>query len=150
MKPWSSLVLAAALAVVAPALATEPDQHGAHHPAPAAASAPPAAPAMPMAETMPSSDGSDSMMAGMAEQMKTMQDMHARMMAAKTPAEREALMPEHMQAMRGGMALLSGSAADAPGGCDMGMHQQRMEQRMQMMEMMMTMMMDRLPAHPGK
>lgn len=39
-------------------------------------------------------------------QMKTMSDMHQKMMAAKTPEERQALMAEHMQAMRGGMSMM--------------------------------------------
>ena len=40
--------------------------------------------------------------------MKAMQEMHAKMMAAKTPEERNALMADHMKAMRGGMAMMEG------------------------------------------
>lgn len=77
------------------------------------------------------------------QQMKTMREMHQAMMAAKTPAERAALMKEHMKAMEGGMAMMG-----PMGGC-MAMHDGKhsmpadMMQRMDMMEMMMRMMMDR-------
>ena len=37
------------------------------------------------------------------QQMKTMQDMHHKMMAAKPPEDRQALMADHMKAMHGGM-----------------------------------------------
>ena len=40
------------------------------------------------------------------QQMKTMQEMHQKMMAAKTPAERAALMKDHMKAMQDGMAMM--------------------------------------------
>ena len=38
--------------------------------------------------------------------MKAMQDMHQRMQAAKTPAERMALMDEHMKLMQSGMTMM--------------------------------------------
>jgi len=39
-------------------------------------------------------------MAAMDGQMKTMRDMHTKMMNAKTPEERQALIREHMKAIR--------------------------------------------------
>ena len=106
-------------------------------------------------------------------QMKAMQEMHKKMQAAKTPAERSALMDEHMKLMQSGMAMMSaGNSGDigmgrmrqgaqakpaAPaafgnsgmGGGMMGMHAQ-MERRMAMMEQMMQMMVDRQAAMPSK
>ncbi|MGL6108818.1 MAG: hypothetical protein ACRC2B_01835 [Rubrivivax sp.] len=45
-------------------------------------------------------------MATMEPRMKAMQEMHQKMMNAKTPAERQALMADHMKAMQGGMAMM--------------------------------------------
>lgn len=67
--------------------------------------------------------------------MQNMQAMHDRMTAAKTPAERQALMADHMKAMQDGMIAMhrmqgvKGSAS--------------MSTRMDMMTMMLQMMMDR-------
>ena len=47
-------------------------------------------------------------MAAMEPRMKAMQEMHQKMMNAKTPAERQALMADHMKAMQGGMAMMQG------------------------------------------
>ena len=92
--------------------------------------------------------------------MKAMQGMHQKMMNAKTPEERNALMADHMKAMQGGMSMMKGmgamdgkgsmesmgAMADAKGmPTDMAMHHKMMEQRMTMMQMMMEMMMDRMP-----
>jgi len=80
-----------------------------------------------------------------------MRDMHQKMMAAKTPGERQALMGEHMKAMQGGMGMMKemaggGGAASMP--ADPKARMGAMEQRMDMMQMMMEMMMDRMPAAP--
>jgi hypothetical protein len=108
-------------------------------------------------------------MAKMDAQMKSMQAMHEKMVSAKTPPERNALMAEHMKSMQGGMAMMEGmgsmggmqGAPGAPGapGAEggtgdgmiggMGARHQMMEKRMQMMQMMMKMMMDRMPPAPG-
>ena len=89
---------------------------------------------------------------GMDAQLKMMREMHARMMAAKTPEERNALMGEHMKAMRDGMAMMEGMSGGGMGEmkCDMGAKHEMMEKRMEMMGAMMQMMMDRLPSTPGK
>ena len=149
--------------------AQTPVDHAAHHP-----DATPAA-GMPMPMGGPGAP-----MARMDEQMKTMQAMHEKMMQAKTPEQRSALMAEHMKVMRDSMAMMDGMGkggmgpmdgmkdkpamgagkAEMPGmqgmqgkgsmDGDMGMHHQMMEKRMQMMQSMMHMMMDRMPTAPNK
>ena len=104
-------------------------------------------------------------MAAMDNKMKAMREMHEKMMAAKTPDERKALMGDHMKAMQDGMAFMGqmdtmggmggmgGMGADnKKGGMPMdmmGMHDM-MQKRMEMMTSMMQMMMDRLPASPAQ
>ena len=110
------------------------DDHQAHHPAGSSAPAT-SAPVAPSFE-------------GMGAQMKSMQAMHERMVAAKTPEERKALMAEYMQAMRGGMAMMKavkeGTAPALP-----AERQRTLEMRMDMCQSMMQMMMDRMP-EPAK
>jgi len=95
-----------------------------------------------------------------------MQEMHEKMMNAKTPEERNALMADHMKAMQDGMGMMkgmSGMGGKGPMGgmggmgamadpkgmpTDMDKRQRMMEQRMDTMQMMMEMMMDRLPPQP--
>ena len=131
--------------------ATPPDEHAAHHPA--AAASPPVADA-----------------GTFREQMARMQEMHQKMLAAKTPEERAALMKEHMQVMRSGMAMMGqmqgcmamhggpgmGTPPNRPKGArtpmprdGMGAEHDAMHHRMDMMEMMMQMMMDRQEAEPA-
>lgn len=146
MKIARSLALAITV-ISASAWAAQDDQHQAHHPTGAASAT--------SSKTMPGKAGSD--MAGMDSQMKAMKEMHEKMMATKTPEERNALMAEHMKTMQDGMAMMSGMSAgsmkcDMKSGMkgDMAEHHQMMEQRMEMMQSMMQMMMDRLPATPSK
>lgn len=116
------------LALAGGALAQAPKagaDHSAHHPPASAASA--AAPVL---------DAFD-------RQMRAMQGMHQRMQSAQTPAERAALMDEHMKLMQSGMAMTG------PMRGSMDMHQQ-MERRMAMMEQMMQMMVDREAAMPRR
>ena len=113
--------------------------------------------------------GSTGSMAAMDPRMKTMQEMHQKMMDAKSPADRQALMADHMKAMQGGMAMMKdmhgagGMGAmgtmGSPGGAapmtgmgdgkgkpaDMAKRQQMMADHMAMMQMMMDMMTDRMP-----
>jgi hypothetical protein len=92
-------------------------------------------------------------MARMDEHMKGMRGMHDRMMRAKTPDERNALMAEHMKLMQDGMAMMggmggmSGMQGSGPGSTagDPAARQQMLEKRMEMMQSMMQMMMDRMP-----
>ena len=131
-------------------MAQKADEHKDHHPA-GATSAIAAAPARPA-----NAPG----MAAMDQHMKAMQTMHEKMMAAKTPEERQALMAEHMKLMQEGMGMMKGMGGKGMGGMGMasgqnmgsGMteRQQMMEKRMDMMESMMQMMVDRIPQTTGK
>ena len=118
--------------------------------------------AMGAAETMPMSDS----------RMKAMQEMHQKMANAATPAERQALMADHMKAMQGGMAMMKEMQAmhgaggmggmgmmDSSGGAapmagmgdgkgmptDMAKRHQMMADHMAMMQMMMDMMANGMP-----
>ncbi|MGA0610781.1 hypothetical protein [Caldimonas sp. KR1-144] len=73
-------------------------------------------------------------------QMETMQDMHRKMAAAKTPEERRALMDEHMKAMQGGMRMM----------CDVGAAPDATRRCAEMRDMTMMMMMEREPAAPAR
>jgi len=99
-------------------------------------------------------------MVTMDPRMKAMQEMHQKMMNAKTPAERQALMADHMKAMQGGMAMMKemqgmhGTAGMAGMGdsegkgmpADMAQRHQLMAAHMAVMQTMMDMMMQRMPA----
>jgi hypothetical protein len=123
-------------------------EHTQHHPtesAPKALKAPPAKSPSKPNEAVVAMDG----------KIKAMREMHEKMMAAKTPEERKALMGDHMKAMQGGMDMMTkmgsmGGMQDK-GGMPMdmmGMHTM-MEKRMEMMTTMMQMMMDRMPTTPA-
>ena len=143
VRPLSLAFALALLAVTAPGWAAQHDPHKAHHPAGSASAA--ASKSMP-AKTTPE-------MARMAEQTKGMQEMHARMMAAKTPEDRNALMADHMKTMQEGMGMMQGMggmAGPKSPPTDMTQRQTMMEQRMDMMQTMMEMMADRLPQTPAK
>ena len=128
-------------------------QHDAHHPAPTTVTQ--VAQAQPAATSMGMRAGATA--PGYADQMKAMQQMHDKMMAAKTPEERTALMAEQMKLMQGSMNMMggmggmggmgAGAAAGKP--ADMAARQGMMEQRMDMMQSMMQMMMDRMPPVPA-
>jgi hypothetical protein len=102
-------------------------------------------------------------MSAMDNQMKTMREMHEKMMATKTPDERKALMTDQMKVMQDGMSMMGkmdsldaisgmgdmkgmggmgGVGADVKKG---GVSMDMMQKRMEMMTSMMQMMMDRLP-----
>lgn len=149
MKLVRPLTLSLALvAVGASSWAAQHDQHKGHHPAGSAA-----APA-----SKSTSGKTTPEMAQMDNQMKAMREMHDKMMAAKTPAERDALMAEHMKTMKEGMGMMKGMGGmDGMAGTqakgtpsDMTQRQTVMEQRMDMMQSMMEMMVDRLPQSPAK
>jgi hypothetical protein len=138
MKPIHILVAAAVVSLAGCSSlpwsgAKQADEHAGHHPADAPPQVEPAK---------------------LDHQLKAMQDMHQKMMAAKTPAERAALMKDHMKAMQDGMAMMGqmggmpmqgGGKSSMPGGPSM---HKDMKQRMDMMEMMMQMMVDREAARP--
>ena len=75
-----------------------------------------------------------------ADVMAQMQAMHEKMMAAKTPAERQALMADHMKTMQQGMSMMQQMTSQSGKGA---MSSKMMQKRMDMMTMMMQMMMDR-------
>jgi hypothetical protein len=141
VRPLSlALVL---IALGAPSWAAQHEQHKAHHPAGSASAA--ASKSMP-GKTTPE-------MARMANQMKAMQAMHDKMMAAKTPEERNGLMADHMKTMQDGMGMMKGMggmAGPKSPPANMTERQTMMEQRMDMMQTMMEMMADRLPQLPVK
>lgn len=129
----------------------------AHHPEAAASAA--KAPKAVAAKAAPAKPVAKESMKKMDQQMMDMRAMHDKMMNAKTPEERSALMADHMKVMQDGMAMMggmSGMGAAAPDGmkggmpADMATHHQMMEKRMEMMESMMQMMMDRLPPPAAK
>ena len=146
MKPAHSLSLALAISAVgAPGWAADADDHQAHHPVGAASA--------PATKAMPGKARTDT--ARMNSQMMAMQDMHDKMMAAKTPAERDALTAEHMKIMQDSMTMMNGMSPGGMSGMaamkgDMAARHQTMEARMEMMQATMQMMMDRLPAAPAK
>lgn len=126
----------------ASAYAAQEGPHKDHHPVDAASA--------PTSKPMAAKAGSD--MNRMDSQMKVMGQMHDKMMAAKTPEERNALMADHMKAMQEGMSMMKdmppGSMKGGTTG-DMAARHQGMEKRMEMMQATMQMMMDRLPTAPA-
>jgi hypothetical protein len=96
--------------------------------------------------------GASMPMSTMEPRMKAMKDMHQKMMGASTPAERQAMMADHMKAMQDGMAMMKemhggmhgmGDSKEMP--ADMTRHHQMMTDHMALMQMMMDMMSDRMP-----
>ena len=146
MKLAHSLSLALVISTTgAPAWAADADDHQAHHPAGTASA--------PAAKSMPGKTRSD--MACIDAQMKAMHDMHDKMMAVQTPADRDALTAEHMKIMQDGMTMMNGMSPGGMGGTgamkgDLAARRQTMEARMEMMQATMQMMMDSLPAAPAK
>ena len=97
-KPLTVLALLAAASL--PWAATT-DEHSQHHPMKPVAAASGAAPSKSASDPMKDMDA----------HMKTMAEMHQKMMNAKTAEERQALMADHMKAMRGGMDMMKGMGA---------------------------------------
>lgn len=132
MKTFSAVVIVLASTLAGSALADDR-----HHP-------PGMSGAMPPVEQM-------------QKNLKSMEAQLDRIAKAKTDAEREAAMAEHMQSMRAQMSMakgqpgamvdcpMSGGGAammpGAPMSGDMGPRMHQMEQRMDMMQMMMQRMM---------
>ena len=122
--------------------------------------APPMPMPMPMTMGMAASPGiaPPDHLAHMDTQTKAMQTMHEKMMAAKTPEERNSMMAEHMKSMQDGMKMMEGMAKPGMAGmkgmsgmsAEMSAHHAMMEKRMGMMQTMMKMMMDRMAAAPAR
>ena len=118
---------------------------------PGAIDAPAASPGMGTA-------GASTSVPAMEPRMMAMQDMQQKMMKAKTPAERQALMADHMKAMQGGMAMMKemqgmqgmGGMGEGKGmPADIAQRHQMMTAHMAAMQTMMDMMMQRMPATPA-
>ncbi len=134
MKSRYALPLAIALSVTTGfALAGTPAPSDEHHPS-ASASASSKASVKASAKSADPAPKAD-------DPMKAMHDMHEKMMAAKTPEERKALMAEHMKTMHDGMSMMNGMMES---GAAKPMSPQALQKRMDMMQMMMQMMMDRM------
>lgn len=143
MNRFREFGLALALAaLVGSAAAAQADPHQGHHAAGATTNAPMAAP-----KTNEMKPGTTPTRDQRMSQMAAMREMHDKMMAARTPAERQALMAEHMRVMHSGMRMMQGMASGGGAGmhCDRTEHEERMDDRMQMMQEMMQLMMDRMP-----
>lgn len=125
--------------------AQEPVDHSAHHPA---ASAP--------------ADGQapGEAAARMDEHIKRMREMHEKMMQARTPEERRALLSEHLKLMQEGVTMMGGmrscgmmghggKSGKGPMAGDRAGHHDMMEKCMEMMQSMMQMMVDRMSATPS-
>ena len=106
-------------------------------------------------------------MAMMDTRMKSMRDMHEKMMRARSPEERSALKSEHAKLMQNGMAMMGGMGPDgmsgmkgmhgmgamtvgAPATGDMAIRQEMMEKHLAMMASIIQMMMDQMPPAPVK
>lgn len=149
MTMFNSLIAVAALTAFSlPGLAADPVEHSHDHP--------PAKGAKKLAPSKASKEA----MARMDARMMDMQEMHEKMMAAKTPDERSAMMAAQMKLMQDGMTMMKGMSSGGMAGMqgDMamkkgsgsGMSHDMMEKRMDMMQAMMQMMMDRMPQAPAK
>lgn len=132
MKKLNKWVLAAVISLMAGAgiaqgaESVSDTDHAAHHPANAkAAKAPKVKKATPV-----------------DDQMRAMQEMHEKMMSARTPEERAALMDEQMKTMQDGMGMMS-MMNDQSAKMPMSQRHEMMEKRMDMMQLMMQSMMDR-------
>ena len=138
MKATRLIPLALFVAALgAPGFAAEPDEHSGHHPAGSRASTPKAKTLKPGAEIRMLDSQTDAMKA-----------MHEKMMAAKTPEERSALMGEHMKTMGAGMSMMKdmpNGAGDMTSAKGMAERHAMMEKHMAMMGAAMEMMSDRLP-----
>ena len=86
-------------------------------------------------------------MAQMDERLRAMTDAHGKLMSAKSPEERKALMAEHHKAMREGMAAMHSSMGTMGPGRHC-MDPAAMHKHQAMMQMMMQMMAESPDAPP--
>lgn len=106
---------------------------------------------------------SQDIMKKMDAQMKAMQEIHQKMINAKTPEERNAIMAENIKAMEAGMSMMRETGMmgmpimenmpmrdGTPMMDNVPIQNQMMQKRMDMMSNMMQMMMDRMNHTPGK
>ena len=135
MKLLYAVAFATALTAAPISFAADTTEHEGHHPD---------APAAKSAQNKPvTSNVANGQVMQMDTQMKTMHEMHEKMMTAKTPEARNALMAEHMRTMQDAMSTMNGmmaGKADNP----LATSPQMMQKKMDMMQTMMQMMMDRM------
>jgi hypothetical protein len=130
MKSIGAVTVAAALSFpTLSALAQEPAKHDEHHPIATTQKKAPAKPADQAAKA--------------DAQLQAMREMHEKMMSAKSPDERKALMAEHMKTMQDSMSMMHSMAGTGTASAKT-MSPQAMQKQMDMMKMMMQMMMDRM------
>lgn len=135
MKSLHAFAAVLVLATAAlPSQAADSADHDQHHPGSSTANTAPAKSTKP----------ADGRIAKMDSQMMAMQDMHDKMMAAKTPEERNALMADHMKTMQTSMMMMNDMMGAKTGGKQTP-SPQMMQKQMDMMRMMMQMMMDQMP-----
>lgn len=146
MKTWNKTLAAIVLSLITSASmaaqASDAD-HDKHHPDASSASA--VKSKAPVNGKMTSMQ----MMDRCNVQMKAMQDMHEKMLKAKTAEQRQALQDEHAKLMRSSMAMMTEmkdmmAMPDSGKSMSQGNQLMMMQKRMDMMEMMMQMMMDRI------
>lgn len=150
------------------AVAADQNDHKAHHPdTPTSKMSKADSKAVLVNKPMAQRSTEQEFMEKMDKQMKAMQEMHEKMMNAKTPEERKVHMAEHMQTMLGGMATMNDLAkmcsaqkmdmlaVNSQSGekksdmkcdihCEMEARNKMMEKRMELMEAMMQMIIDRV------
>lgn len=163
----NTMIATLALTLAGTAFAADTTDHDAHHPEAAASAAKAPAVKAAVAKAKTAASKVEPAMSMMDTKIQAMHEMHEKMLAAKTPEERSALMGEHMKTMQDGMGTMADmgmmGAMGAMGGkggmgmgggmqgqmpLDMATRQQMMEKRMEMMGSMMQMMMDRMPTVP--
>lgn len=140
-----AVLVAASVPMMVNAQQSIPPDHSRHY-----ASPPP--------KTAPSSKATadSEMMASMDKQMNLMQEMHQKMVAAKTDTQRQALMAEHVAVMQDSMSMMkkmasmAGGNSPADASSDSGDRQKFMDKRMEMMQSVMQMMVDCLPTTTSK
>lgn len=139
MSRFRTAAAVLSLAAASTATMAQDVHHSPHHPAGPASASPRHDIGMPAGVTA---------MVRMNALMQAMQVMHDKITAAKTPAERDALMPEHMKLMLESLAMLRGMspAKSKSGAGDPTSRQQVLEKRVDMMESMMQMLVDGMPA----
>lgn len=122
----------------------------------------------PSTQAQAATGGTGHAMAAMDERMKAMHAMHEKMVNARTPQERDALMAEHMKTMQDGMGMMSrmggmGGMEGGPGDTGrmegnggmatpghMAEYRQMLEKPMDMQQSMMQMMTARMQAVPAR
>lgn len=131
MTPLRSFVLSFAITTASLAASAQTaDEHNAHHPQGAA-------PQKQMG-AMPNMPMNAERMGAVRAQMQLMRALHDKMMAGKSPAERQALLAEHDKLMQDGMHTMMAQSGGM-GGMG-GMHGDGMGMAPQMMEMCSSMM----------